>query len=115
MKRIDPETYRKMSEPFENPEAANAALSAFQGELYELRLKHRIKDLAFVCEINISHGENGERPAIVSNGYGDSMRLPVLLAYALGEAETRSRAAISEYTAVGRRAARAQLERDDKE
>lgn len=112
MKPKDPGLYRKLSEPFESDEAANAALLAFQDELYELRVKHRIKDLAWVAEINIARPVDGdddsecEFPAIVSNHYGDSMRSASLFAYAHGEAVVRHERAVAEFRAVGDRMAR---------
>lgn len=43
-----PETYAKLSEPFESNEEINQAWFAFQKELYELRKKHRVRDLTLV-------------------------------------------------------------------
>ena len=88
MKNSDPKLYRKLSEPFESQEAANSALQAFQEELYELRVKHRIRDLAFVAQIVIAKDED-EFEAMVSNHYGDSLKEVILFGYAYGRATAR--------------------------
>ena len=86
----DPKKYRAMCVPFESIEAANAALLAFQNELYELRCKHRIRDLSFAIEIDIVNAdtEEGESPARVSGHLGSSVKRLELAAYAFGSART---------------------------
>ena len=82
-----PGLYRRMCEPFENYEEANAAWSAFYEGVRELREKHRIKDLYFVAEIAIVHDDESERQAMMSAHVGDSTRRLLLAAYGYHESQ----------------------------
>ena len=100
-----PETYATLSEPFESLDAINAALMAFQKELYELRKKHRIRDLTVICEGSfLQDGEASE--ARVCSHYGSSLRKLPALAYAYGEAKAEQEQMLAEHERAGARMGR---------
>ena len=53
----DPCNYRNLCEPISRNDA-NARLQAFCEELYELRNKHKIKDVYAVLQVNVVNGED---------------------------------------------------------
>lgn len=83
MKEHDGETYRRLCEPFPNVEAANAAAKAFMDELYELRVKHRIRDVLIAVEVTITY-EDGEGCPIMYGYYGDTDNAEKVAAYTFG-------------------------------
>lgn len=82
--RKDPKLYRELSVPFESAAAAEAAWEAFEAELYELRKKHRIRDLAYVAQIPVAFEGEDEGNCIIVGHYGDGMQKAPLFAYAAG-------------------------------
>lgn len=81
-----PATYRKMCEPFANIAEANKATTDFQDELYELRVKHRIKDFAFVAEVNVLGESGDEYSPMIAGMLGDATKMEGLFAFAYGRA-----------------------------
>jgi len=79
----DSVTYRKMCEPFASVEEANAAAQAFGDELYELRVKHRMKDVLFAIESAIA-GKDGESHPIIYGYFGDVSNAERIASYTLG-------------------------------
>ncbi len=86
MKGPDPKLYRQLAEPFESEDAANEAMHAFQTELYELRVKHRIRDLTFVAQFAVDLPERNEVDCTIVNHYGDQSKKVTGLAFAYGKA-----------------------------
>ena len=80
-----PEVYRRMSEPFVNLVEANDALGAFQSELRELRIKHRIRDVAVVIAVNVESAD-GEGVAQITCHVGNPSEQEAMFAFGLGQA-----------------------------
>lgn len=81
----DPKLYRKLSEPFNGADEANAALLAFLTEMRELRTKHRIAEVTFAVAVNVDYGgEDGESSGMSVGHFGDESKAEVMAAYALG-------------------------------
>ena len=80
----DPENYLKMSEPFENAEAAEEALRGFYKELGELRKKYKLRDVLIVTNDSIKQdgGETGE--IMQWTNFGNSKHTIHMAAYAFG-------------------------------
>jgi hypothetical protein len=80
----NPKLFREMSEPFASKEEAREAADAFQEELGELRKKHKIRDVLYVCAFS-TIGDNGEEYDSILQGHmGNSLIQEQLAAYALG-------------------------------
>jgi hypothetical protein len=86
MKKNDPALYRKLSEPFASLDAVNEELQAFQTALYELRVKHKIRDLSFQIGGTYSTEDGEELPYMINNHFGSPHEGITMLAYALGRA-----------------------------
>ena len=89
-----PDNYREISVPFENVEIANAAVQAFQTELYELRNKHRIQDLVFVAQVAVKYAEGEGSPTVVGM-FGDENKMESLTGFAYGRASAMRQERIS--------------------
>lgn len=101
----DPKHYREMSMPFESVEAGNAALAAFFEDVKAARDKHRIADVAVLCEI--SHALDGDEVrGYASSHYGDSARQIMMLARAYGAEQQRHEEALALTIAHARKGAR---------
>jgi hypothetical protein len=97
-----PATYAKLSEPFESNEAINEAWFAFQKELYELRKKHRVRDLTLVLGGSfVQDGEPAE--ARITMHFGSSLNKLPALAFAYGEAKAEQTAMLAEAELAGAR------------
>lgn len=96
----DPGLYRELSKPMPLAEAEQAS-GAFFEELYELRKKHRIKDLAFVLEINVELEDGQEAPLVMQAHFGSEAKAAPLLAFGLGQAEERAKQEILRLRADG--------------
>jgi hypothetical protein len=79
----DPKLYRKMSEPFESDEEANAAAKGFFEELRSIREKYGIPDVLAVIKISIEQGES-ESIAFSIQQIGDIREGEGMAAYAYG-------------------------------
>ncbi|HKY40667.1 MAG TPA: hypothetical protein VJN18_32250 [Polyangiaceae bacterium] len=99
----NPKLYAQMCKPFESIEEANAALQAFVDEIYELRAKHRIRDVTLLCEIAVDY-EGEEREFRITNHFGSELRKLPLLAYGYGEAKAEHNAMVEAYESAGNRA-----------
>jgi hypothetical protein len=84
----NPELYRKLSEPFENLMAANAALNGLMDDMRILREKHHIPDLYWVARITAKSEDGGETGAYSNGGMGNVLEWEAMLAYALGVEQT---------------------------
>lgn len=91
----DPENYRKMSVPFDGPDAANDAVRAFYAEVEAARNRHRIADVAVAIALNVKYESGQEGIAMTHAAFGDCFKTESLLAYALGveQADGRQRLA----------------------
>lgn len=79
----NPKLYRELSEPFASPEAANDAINAFLEDLGAIREKHRI--LNVLCVVSGTMIERGEETEYMTSlSYGDSLRRPLMAAWAYG-------------------------------
>lgn len=79
------ENYRDLSKPFDSVADANAAIDAFQTELYALRNKHRIRDLVFVLQVSVTYPE-GEGSPTLAGMFGDTNKMEGLAGFAFGRA-----------------------------
>lgn len=91
----DPENYRRMSEPFEGPEAANKALKDFFTELGDLRKKHRIADCLTVVSINVKYEDGEEGSAMLRFSFGDPLKPVSLAAWLYGREQADHREMIN--------------------
>lgn len=87
----DPENYHKMSEPFESKEAISTALTAFNDELSELRKKYKIADILVTIQDSIKYEDGNIGQVMLTLSFGNSLNIPVLAAYAHGQAQAESR------------------------
>jgi hypothetical protein len=83
----NPALYRKMSEPFQSREAAEAALGAFYEELRALREKHRVRDVSATWSFSYLLPDGVESESVGRCHIGDQMREVQMASWALGEAE----------------------------
>lgn len=98
MYKDDPANYRKMSEPFENPDKCNEALEAFNNEVGELRKKYNIRDVVVVCKGNVLYpekGEGNEAQYMLHFNYGNILEVESMLAHAFGKAQAEQRELIN--------------------
>ncbi len=95
-----PSTYAQLSEPFESLDAMNEAWMAFQGEVRELRKKHRVRDLTIICEGSfMMDGEPAE--ARICSHHGSSLRKLPSLAFCYGEAKAEQELLLAEMEKYG--------------
>lgn len=80
----NPSLYRELSVPFAGPEQADAALSAFYTELYELRVKHRVQDVLIVVQASVKYPDEDEGEVCSCVHFGKDDNAENLAAYALG-------------------------------
>lgn len=100
----DPEHYRRMSEPFESPAEADAALAAFFDAVKQARDTYRIADVQVIVQVNIAHpGPRGERAGMASAYYGNvaANRL-ALLARSYGAAKAEHEEMLGDLIELGR-------------
>ncbi len=84
---IDPERYRKISEPFESVDAGNEAIQGFFKELGELRIKYKIPDLYIVLKATALTSDDEEGSFTTSMHYGNTLESEGMLAWALGRVQ----------------------------
>lgn len=82
----DPANYRKLSEPFESPDAADAAIQAFWKEFYELRNKHRIADATVVVRTIYATNDGDEAVGLLAMHAGSWIHQESMSAFAYGQA-----------------------------
>lgn len=80
----DPALYRKLSEPFENRQAADAAFDAFAEEFRALREKHRIADAVYIACVSVKDGDKEQQIMVYGNA-GDAYKLTDLMYMAFGQ------------------------------
>lgn len=85
----DPALYRQLSEPYESTAALTEAFMKFNEELRALREKYRIPDLVYVIVGNALNEEGEECSAITMGNAGDSTKMELMLAWALGQERDR--------------------------
>lgn len=80
----NPALYRELCEPFPSPNDAEQAVQAFAAELYDLRAKHRIRDLLIVVSATVKYPseEEGEVSCVIH--FGDELKSENMAAYGLG-------------------------------
>lgn len=101
---IDNEMYRTLSVPFESVEAAQAALIAFAEGMYELRIKHKIRNVYAVCDVTAKDADGDEGDSTVVFHYGDSLRRLPMTAYAFGIETAEHEQAMKDQMNRGKRA-----------
>lgn len=106
MKENDHTNYRKLSEPFPNGTAANDAINAFFEELYELRNKHKIRDVYVVvggCVLYPAEGNDPEIEAdfITAFHAGEELKREPMVTWAVGYEAAASRERINKIRAKG--------------
>jgi hypothetical protein len=100
MKTInDPANYLKLSEPFDSPDEANAALSRFMVEVREARQKHRIADCSVAVAVSVRYEDGTEGVAMTCSHNGDHDKAEPLLAFALGKEQALRREYIAKLIA----------------
>lgn len=105
MTRNDPAAYRRLSEPFLTLDAANESLAAFFEAVRLARERHRISDVAVLCEV--SHVIEGEEVRGGAQSFmGDSARVLPMLAREFGAAQQRHEDQIALTVAHARKATR---------
>lgn len=88
----DAKTYYKLSEPFADADAANAALDAFYAELRELRKKHRLADVHCIVRIDVSYEDEDQIGSVMSHCHaGSTLWAQAMCAWALGQESAEHR------------------------
>jgi hypothetical protein len=101
----DPSLYRRMSEPHESLEAANAAWLAFYADVRAAREKHRIPDVLIVAELPfIDNGEESRAP--VCSTIGNARIAVELAAFAYGQEVKAKDRRIASAVMLGEKAAK---------
>lgn len=80
----NPGLYRRLSEPHESVEAANAAIREFDSAIAIIREQYRIPDVIVICGV-IAMRDQVEIDAQVTLTYGDSAHHEIMIARALGQ------------------------------
>ena len=80
----NPGLYRRLCEPHESVEAANADMRAFVEAVSELREKHRIPDVVLICEV-VAMRNGGEVLAQSGMEWGDMTHHEMMVARTLGQ------------------------------
>ncbi len=90
MKKVtnDPEKYRRMSVPYKSEEEAREMLTAFLGELGEIREKYKVPNVVLVTKASVMiEGQEKVFPAIAN--WGDSAHVLSMLAWAFGDEQKK--------------------------
>lgn len=87
----DGKLYRELSEPFESPDEANAAIEAFIKDLAEIRKKHGLRDVLCVISSACTYPDGEEADFIMSYQLGDEAKGVLLAAWIYGEAQAEHR------------------------
>jgi hypothetical protein len=95
MNMNDMNVYRKLQEPFATVAEANAAIEKFLEELYELRVKHRLKDVLIAVESSVIYEDGAEGSPIAYAFYGDQTNAEKVAAYVFGRISGDRQEAIS--------------------
>lgn len=88
--------YRKMAEPFQSVEAANAAVKNFYKAIEEARKEFGIMDVHIIVKMNIVR-DGTEGSAMTSAHYGNTLEGAPMCAWALGQEQSDYEAIIREY------------------
>lgn len=96
-----PHKYRELCEPFATINDANAAFESFQKELYELRCKHRVRDLVFIAQLAVKYEDGDEGSPIVVGMFGDETKMEGMTAYAFGRASAERNERVMRMTESG--------------
>jgi hypothetical protein len=80
----NPELYRKLDQPFETMQLANAELDEFLRGLRELRERHKIPDVYCAIRIRVKADNGAETAAYSGGGIGNRLEWEGMLAYCLG-------------------------------
>lgn len=84
---FDPANYRKMADPFSSIEDASDAIDSFWRELYELRNKHRIRDVHLILECDVVRNDGSEGTTILSGHIGDENKAEIMVGFAFGQVQ----------------------------
>jgi hypothetical protein len=93
----NPELYRKLSEPYGSLEEANKEMADFLEAVAELRKKHKIPSLQLIMMGSAKNDKGTESDFIAPAFYGDSMRMEMMLAYAMGQAASERQQMLGEF------------------
>lgn len=101
----DPANYRRCSEPFDDIEQANEAISKFFAEVKVAREKHRISDVVVIVEVG--HRLDGDEVrGSASSMLGDFNRVLPMVAREYGAAQQRHEERLALLIARARKAAK---------
>lgn len=98
--------YRRLSEPFNDLDEANAALGTFFSKISQLREELGISDVVVLVEVPVAHADGGERRCSARMHLGDSQNELPMVARDYGSCRERHEALIASAIETGRREAR---------
>jgi hypothetical protein len=107
-RKSDPALYAELSKPFPSREEADAALTAFQADMQELRKRHRIGNLYLVTLVHFQMPGGKEDAVIGYAALGDDRYALPLVAYAYGREKATQKALEDEALAQGAASIRAE-------
>lgn len=93
--------YRKMSEPFDDAQAANDALEKFFALVAQARKDCRIMDVHVICKVPILKDES-EGQAFASAHFGSTIEGANMCAWSLGNEQANMQALIAQYMKAGK-------------
>jgi hypothetical protein len=101
-RNANPELFRRMSEPYDTADAANAALEAFYADVKAAREKHRIAQVYVIAETNVKY-ESFESPAMSTASFGSGEHSLAMVAWAFGREQEQHEELIAAMRAAGRK------------
>lgn len=81
----DPANYRRLSEPFESPEAAREAINTFWDAVAAARNASGMTDVHVIVRINVVSDAGDEGVVITAAHFGNSIEAEAMCAWALGQ------------------------------
>lgn len=102
MRTENPSLFRKLSEPHESLDAADAEVAAFFQGVKALREKHKLVNVVVIVELNVTV-EGDELVSGASAHWGSSMAVLPMLAKEFGAAKAEHEVAIMRLVKDGKR------------
>jgi len=96
----DPALYHEMAQPFETPEAANDAISAFYEDVRGLRRKHKIRDVLIVVFDSATYGDGKVGEFMNTIHMGSELHALSMAAYSYGQQQADHREMIAKIVAT---------------
>lgn len=95
----DPENYYNLSQPFENADDANKAISDFYDDVALLRKKHRIPDVLITIKGSVKYDTGvGDFMNVIS--FGNQLNQVPMAAYSFGKTQADQRELINKLATV---------------